>query len=178
MKTRSTFRILLVLGVLFVVLAAVGPVYADTSYHYRFSVDDYYTWLAADNPCGFDIVLHTVGTSGINYWLDDTGRLTKEIDVNAAAKTTLSAYGKSLRGISGPYMYISRTENQYMYRFPATGPILIAPGYGKVFGGVALAVQVFTFDPATNTWNLTFSKHVGWDGSTADWGPFCAYYKS
>ena len=73
MKTQHAFRILSVLLMVFVTLAAAHPAYAGTHVHDDDVIDIDFIWTAdaPDNPCGFDIHWREYGVVQLNVWFDE-----------------------------------------------------------------------------------------------------------
>jgi hypothetical protein len=111
-------------------------------------------------------------------WLDSAGQKIREIQTGAGVTTELSNnYGKMVRTLDqgGGWHVEYISPNQIIYKWPATGMIIIVPGQGKIFGGIGLTIELDTFDPATG-WTYTIIKEVGkitYD--SASFSKLCAY---
>jgi hypothetical protein len=187
MKTMHVFRILSVLLMVFVTLAAASPTYADTHYHFVAPyVNTYTLWPAAENPCGFDIIKHNYGTSRGNFWLDDAGFLTKEIDTFGNMRLDYIVNDKIVNEqIQGPVMYALKYDfpaNRAWVTWKMVGTVSLTtiPGYGIVRGGGIQWVGIDTFDITNlNDWKYLGTemvKQVG--GFVSGWAKVCAYLGS
>ncbi len=140
MKTLYIIRCLVVVLLISMALGVTGLARAGGDTHHQIVIPvDEYMYSGTDNPCGFEHVVHDTGNLRINYWLDDNGRVTKEIDIWGNLKRTLSANGKTLRVlIQGPMIYTASSEDEIIIKWPGTGMLITAPGYGHILGGAGL----------------------------------------
>jgi hypothetical protein len=179
MKTLHVFRILLVLLMVFGILAAATPAYADTHVQDDYVLDINFTWTedAPDNPCGFDIQWREYGVVRLNVWFDEENRVTHEVDIYGNVKESLSANGKTVNFlIQGPVQFnIEYPPDEIVLRAKSVGTAALAtvPHYGKIRGGGVLILEtaVYTRDGELISYNL--DKWVG--NYTDDWDPICAY---
>jgi hypothetical protein len=178
MKRLHILRILSVLLLVAMSLSAASPAYADTHYQIVIPTDDSWTWNATDedNPCGFDIGLHEYGNYRMNYWLDEDGQLTRELDIFGNMKLELSAHGKTLKLLyQGPAHWFYY-ENTVILKVTGTNASLTVPGYGKVDGSAGLLIITFDIDPETGELiNGVEEKWVGSIDFISDPNPVCAY---
>ena len=179
MKTLHALRILSVLLMVFVTLAAARPAYADTHVHDDYLLDIDFTWTAdaPDNPCGFDIQWREYGVVRLNAWFDEEGRLTHEIDVYGNVKEELSAHGKTVNfQIQGPvHFFLEYPPDEIVLRAKSVGTAALAtvPHYGKIRGGGGLILETATFTRDGVMTSYSLDKWVG--NFTGDWTPICTY---
>jgi hypothetical protein len=189
MKTLHAFRILLVVVMVILPLVAVTPAYAGVGTHYQdvIPIDDSGPWPV--QHCAFLINYHTWGNFRINYWLDQNGQLTKEIDILGNLKQTMTApdTGKTVNvQIQGPthYEFTYPEENVLVMKVIGTGTfsLMTAPGDGRIGpGGGGKMVETYTFDISDpNDWILlkySLDNVVG-NTNPGDWTKFCEYMGS
>jgi hypothetical protein len=181
MKTRTVFRILSVLLMVFVTLAVASPAFANGPVQNVYVIDDSYTCNGGEtincrNPCDFDIQMHDYGTFRVNIWSNENG--THEIDIFGNLKADWSANNKTINiqeqgPIFDSYEYY---PNETIYHSKTVGATVIVtvPHYGRIFGGGGLMLETVIATPDWSTiiyYNM--DKLVG--NLINDWSPVCTY---
>ena len=175
MKRLHVLRILSVLLLVAMSLSTASPAYAKTHYQMVIPVDDLIVIPGNESECGFEYTVHDFGYFRINYWLDDNGDFTKEIDIWGTMKKTISANGKTLPiQVQGPVHIDYVSETEVIVKTTGTSLLITVPGYGHVLGGAGMIVEQYTFNPATGEWDYTLVKLTG-NPTWEFWGPLCEY---
>ena len=179
MKRLHVLRILSVLLLVVMTLSAASPAYADTHYQTVSYEDNSWVLEASDvenNPCGFDVGIHEYGTFRVNYWLDEDGQLTRELDIFGNMKLVLSAHGKTLKLLYQGPAHWSYSENKVILKVTGTNAVYTVPGYGKVDGPAGLWIASWDIDPETGEWiNFEVEKWVGSIDYVSKPNPICEY---
>jgi hypothetical protein len=177
MKTRFVLRIFVIAAMLALVLTAAPAASADTPGQNIIPIDVVEMWPGADNPCGFDIVVHTVGDLRQNFWVNESGEVTRVIAVWGTVKQTVLANDKSLKSrIQGPVHYELISGNRYIMVTLGTYVFVTVPGYGHYLNGAGQFIEEITIDPTTGEiLTSTLIKQVGNVENTDDWRAICEY---
>jgi hypothetical protein len=182
MIKTTIFRIVSILIMVFMTLAAAAPAYADTHVLDTYEIDDYVTFIVGDpdypSPCDFDILVHGYGVMRYNYWVDEDNQATYGIDIYGNYKETWSAHGKTVNAqTQGPIKYdIEYYSDKIILTRNTMGANLIVtvPGYGKIIGGGGLILETLTFTPDWSTLiDYRLDKYVG--NFNWEMGPVCAF---
>ena len=180
MRKRSLFAILSVIFALSLVTSVSTPVQAAPGHHQQvvLSEDMQFTWYGADNPCGYDLVIHEWGDLRIHYWFDKDGNLTRELDVMGNIKRTMTANDKTLdfqvHGTSSYTIEYQEDIEIYTYKTTGTYSLVTVPGEGIIYGGAGLVVDVYTYDKNTGIWSYNVEKSTG-NFNFDDYSQLCAY---
>ena len=186
MKKQPLFFILSVILILSLTMAVFTPVLADPGKHQQevFVVDEEWVWYGDDeyNPCGFDLYFHDTGKFRFNYWFDEYGRLSKQLEIWGNLKETISANGKTVNvQIQGPVTSSVEYQNSgneiYTVKIRGTFKLVTVPGLGKIYPGGGMMIEVYTYDAATDEWSYNLEKAVGSYTDLEDFTAFCAYFE-
>ena len=162
--------------------ASATPAHADTHYQYVDEFDLYIDFIVGDpdnpSPCDFNIAHHVYGNIRYNYWIDEYGQTTREIEISGNLKADFSANGKTLNvQIQGPTHYLYEYYPEYtVVTAKSTGTIrfMTVPHQGIIFGGAGQTIETLTFTPDfVSLIDYRLDKYVG--NYNFDWGPFCEY---
>jgi hypothetical protein len=177
MKRLFAVRILMIASLLVVSLASAPAALADTPGHETFPIDGLEISPGAENGCGFDIEIHTVGEYRGNYWVDDNGQVTRWMEIYGNLKQTLSANGKTLRSrVQGSIHAQVVSEDRTLYKFVGTFGLVTVPGSGISAGGGGQIVEEVVIDVETGeVLSDEILKWVGSTGEHSDWDAICAY---
>ncbi len=181
MKTQHGIRILSVLLMVFITLAAASPAFANAPVQEVGVFDDSYTCKANEvidcwNPCNFDIQMHDYGTWRANIWSDEN--VTREVDIYGAIKREWTANNKTIniQG-QGPIFYTFEyyPDRTVLYsKMAGANVIVTVPHYGRISGGGGLMVETLIVKP---DWSdliyYNMDKLVG--NLINSWSPVCTY---
>jgi hypothetical protein len=170
MKALKKFQFMSIILILVLSAAVVTPVLAGPPEFYDEVID--YTG-PLENPCGFEITVHSYGTIRWQYFFDKNGVLTDAHAICGQMKETWSANGKSVDvQISGPIQYKIISDTQVIDSIKGTAQVITVPGFGKIYGQAGHFA--YKWDYTTEPW--TFIEVVREAGTSAwDLDPVCAY---
>jgi hypothetical protein len=145
MKGKQFFSLLAV------ALVSLSLISARNAYRYTIDLDNHLTWLAADNPCGFDIEYAEEGTLFGIVWFEG-GQIKQINEVSANIRNTLTVNDKTLRiGYATTHTFIL-SEDKLVVRFLGKSDFVTVPGYGQVWGGAGLGELEYIYDPVKDEW--------------------------
>lgn len=173
---KSKFYRPAALGFTLVLLfVAAIPASADTLHKFIYPWNDTWTWAAAENPCGVDLVYKVEGEVRAFYSDDKNGDYKFGFESYGSMRGQVSANGKTIGfRMQGPIIY-HLVDNEWIIKLAGANWLYTAPGYGNVFGMSGLIIEHITFDPVTGeVLDDSIEKLVGninWD----DFSAMCEY---
>ncbi len=190
MKIQHVFRTLTVFILVLMSFAATQPAFAATvGTHHQMIVDmsweEIYPSGSPYNLCNIDIKKTWSGYLRINYWLDELGLPTKEVDIAGTLKIMWSGTNGNVMNVqvAGPtirhYEYLG--DNKLLQTFMQVGAwdLVTIPHYGKVAGGGINIKLINTFDVTVpGNWvqigeTQVISEEGNWD--PYNWEIICHY---
>ncbi len=157
MKIQHVFRTLTVFILVLVSFATTQPAFAASAgTHNQLIVDEAGVWtLPAEDPnngCNIDITVTWSGYRRINFWLDEYGQPTKQVDVAGTIKIYLSGPNGNVLNIqvAGPMLrdFKFLDDNKVLITFKDVGTwdMVTIPHLGRITGGGMNLIWVWTFD--------------------------------
>ncbi len=191
MKIQYVFRTLAFLVLVLVSLAATQPAFATSpGTHHQIIVDQTgsFTLPVTDpgNPCNIPITYVSTGYIRANYWTDELGRWTKEVDIFGTFKQDLVGSNGNVINIQlqGPILFdvvygiLGENTAQVTQDTVGATAIMTVPHYGIVNGGGGQGVWIGNFDTSDpNNWVLISEQFVRQTGNVSydHWDIVCGY---
>ncbi len=157
MKIQHVIRTLTVFILVLVSFAATQPVFAASAGTHHLLIIDVsgvFTLAAEDpnNGCNIDITETWSGYKRINYWLDEFGWETKQIDIAGTIKINWSGPNGNVFNIqvAGPVLrhfeYLDDNKVLITFKDVGTWDMVTIPHLGRITGGGMNLIWVWTFD--------------------------------
>jgi hypothetical protein len=158
MKTRLIFRIFLVLAIVFVVLAAAVPAYAEARGKLTVTIVDVTGPVLVPttdpgNPCNIDLTYHNDGYLRVMTWTNDAGQVTHEADIYGTFKQYVSGANDNTINIQeqGPiHTTVNWTTGVATVQFLGTALLYTIPHYGRINGTVGQTKIISYWDVTTD----------------------------
>jgi len=157
MKIQHVFRTLTVFILVLVSFAATQPAFAESpGTHGQFinevSGVEILPSGTPSNLCDIDITQTTSGYQRINFWLDEFGWPTKQVDIAGTIKINWSGPNGNVLNIqvAGPrlrdFEYLGDNKVLVTFKDVGTWDMVTIPHLGKVTGGGINVIWLWTFD--------------------------------
>jgi hypothetical protein len=171
MKRLKNLLVLSIIPILLISMVFVTPVLADAPVVYSYPLDE---TGPLQNPCGFEISVHTYGTWEWREFYNQTGQLVRVQAMWSQARQTWSANGKSLAVMinASGHATLAPDLTSYVVTWAGPGLFITVPGYGHVYGSTGNNTSQYSW-PDFWTFIRTI-RNVG-NPFIENWGPICAY---